>query len=390
MPRYRSALRTWGTFKFLCLAVRRFLFAFALLNNLTSPVFAADPPKCCQVRPSYQLHCKPNEQFRLLAANLADRADALGSLKPKSDTSLLKGKDESTRLETGTRSTMLETGTQSTTLHTGTQSTTLQTGTRSTTLQTGTQSTLIQGNAQNSLLQGGIERQGGPVNILLIMDCSYSMKEKLGGQEQKLEAAKLVLQNALARIPSDVNLGLRVFGQGYMATGFKMIPGIDCRQTALLVPLGQGNRRSIIEKVRNLKPFGMTPLEYALRQAAEDDFVGVQGTKTIILITDGADTCGGDPCRFIQMLPSLGIKIKVDVVGLDLKKDHSARAQLNCITEASGGKYYDVNTAAQLIESVSNSVNKAISGRVIAKPGMSVKNSETPPELQTIQPLIGH
>jgi Ca-activated chloride channel family protein len=311
------------------------------------------------------------------------------SFKTGAQSTSLQTGTQSTSLQTGTQSTTLQTGAQSTTLQTGTQSTSLHTGTQSTTLQTGTQSTLIQGNTQAALIQGGIERQGGPVNILFVLDCSYSMKEKLGGEVQKLEAAKQVLQKALARIPSDVNLGLRVFGQGF-GGGMSMIPGIDCRQSALLVPMGQGNRRSIIEKARNLKPYGLTPLEYALRQAAEDDFAGTQGTKTIILITDGCDTCNGDPCRFIQELPAYGIKIKVDVVGLDMKHDRSGRSQLNCITEGSGGKYYDANTAAELIESISNSVNKAISGRVISKPGMSVKNSETPPELQPIQPFLGH
>lgn len=334
-----------------------------------------------------------------MAASPPVQKDVLSPLKATSDptkidtgvqSSSLQTGTQSTNLQTGAQSTTLQTGTQSTSLRTGTQSTTLQTGTQSTSLQTGTQSTLIQGNTQASLIQGGVERQGGPVNILFVLDCSYSMKEKLGGQIQKLEAAKQVLQNALARIPSDVNLGMRVFGQGFGGGGLSMMPGIDCRQTALLVPMGQGNRRSIIEKARNLKPYGLTPLEYALRQAAEDDFAGVQGTKTIILITDGCDTCNGDPCRFIQELPAYGIKIKVDVVGLELKHDRSARSQLNCISEGSGGKYYDANTAAELIESISNSVNKAISGRVIAKPGMSVKNSETPPELQQIQPFLGH
>jgi len=267
----------------------------------------------------------------------------------------------------------------------GAQSDALHTGTQSTNLQTGTQTDLLQGGTEGSLIQGGVEHQGGPINIIIVLDCSYSMKEKLGGETQKLEAAKQVLQNALARIPSDVNLGLRVFGQGSNAGGFST-PAVDCRQTALLVPLGQGNRRSIIEKVRNLKPFGMTPLEYALRQAAEDDLSTAQGTKIIMLITDGADTCGGNPCGYIHMLPLLGIHIKIDVVGLDLKYDRSARAQLNCISEGTGGKYYDANTSSELIDGISKSVNTALSGRIILKPGTPVKNIETLPELQPIQP----
>ncbi len=233
----------------------------------------------------------------------------------------------------------------------------------------------LQVNAQNSVVEAEVEQTSGPLNIIFLLDCSFSMKEKMSDQVQKIEAAKQVLQNALTRIPGDVNVGLRVFGQ----SGGNSMPGGECLQTALLVPLGQGNRRTIIEQVRNIRAFGMTPLEYALRQTAENDFAGAQGNKVIILISDGADTCGGDPCRLIRMLPAYGIKIKVDVVGLDLKRDHFARAQLNCVAEQSGGKYSDAESATDLIDSVSASVSKAISGRILFKPGTPpVNNMQTP------------
>ncbi len=322
-----------------------------------------------------------------ITMNCAAISVEAATLESNAQSTQLRTGAQSTTLQTGTQSTMLQTGTQSTMLQTGTQSTTLQTGTQSTTLQTGTQTSLIQGGAQGSLIQGNVERLAGPVNILFVLDCSYSMKEKFGGGIQKIESAKQVMQAALSRIPGDVNLGLRVFGQGMGAGGFNSDPGIDCRQTALLVPLGQGNRRSIIEKVRNIKPFGMTPLEYALRQAAEDDLSGAPGTKTLILITDGADTCGGDPCHYIRTLPLLGIHLKVDVVGVDLKHDRLAKAELNCIAEGSGGKYYDVNNAPEMIESVSNSVNQAISGKVLVKPkGLPATNIETLPDIQPVKP----
>jgi len=228
------------------------------------------------------------------------------------------------------------------------------------------------------MIQGGVE-DAGPVNVLIILDASYSMKEKISGMT-KMACATQVLENAVARIPNDVNVGLRVFGQQFEGGA------MDCQSTVLLVPLGTGNRRSIVDQVRQIKPFGVTPLDIALKYAASDDFRGVLGRKRVILITDGMDTCGGDPCRTISSFPAYGIKIKVDVVGVDLKRDQNARRELNCIAEASGGHYYDANTAAQMIDSISASVNQAISGRVIMKTGKE-KNVETPPELQPMQPM---
>ncbi len=168
------------------------------------------------------------------------------------------------------------------------------------------------------MIQGGVE-DAGPVNVLIILDASYSMKEKISGMT-KMACATQVLENAVARIPNDVNVGLRVFGQQFEGGA------MDCQSTVLLVPLGTGNRRSIVDQVRQIKPFGVTPLDIALKYAASDDFRGVIGRKRVILITDGMDTCGGDPCRTISSFPAYGIKIKVDVVGVDLK-ERSKRSQ---------------------------------------------------------------
>ncbi|MBU6451301.1 MAG: VWA domain-containing protein [Cyanobacteria bacterium REEB67] len=274
-------------------------------------------------------------------------------------------------------------------LRSGTDATTMQIGTQNTTLQVGTQNTTLQAGTGSSLLRTGVERQAEQVNILFIVDGSRSMLDDLEHGVQKIDAAKQVLQNALSNIPPDVNLGLRVFGQGYSGAqgGTGMFGGgfgsmaSECRNTALWVPIGKNNRVSIITKVRGLKPYGMTPLAYSIAQAAFSDFRGLQGSKVIILITDGADTCMGDPCKVIrELLPRYGIKIKVDVVGLSLHREPQARNQLNCISENSGGKYYDAKTAADLIDSVSASVSKAIEGRVIIRPSQPVNplNGQTP------------
>lgn len=232
-----------------------------------------------------------------------------------------------------------------------------------------------------SKIEGQVERSAEPINILFLLDCSLSMKEKMKDHTQKMEAAKQVLQRALTRIPGDVNTGLRVFGQGNSRSVFGIFMN-DCEQTALLIPIGQGNRRAIIEQIRGIRAFGMTPLTFALGEAAKNDFAGVQGKKIIILISDGADTCGGDPCRLIRMLPAYGIRIKIDVVGLNLKHDRAARAQLNCVAESSGGKYYDANSVDQFIDGVSDSVNTAITGRVLPKIEMRQIESQENTNLQ--------
>ncbi len=236
----------------------------------------------------------------------------------------------------------------------------------------------LQAGVGGGRVEGGVEQEAGPVNILFVLDASYSMKEKLSG-EMKMSAAKEVLQNALARIPNSVNLGLRVFGQSY-----SNLADIDCRQTSLLVPIGQHNRAAIIKNIRQIEPFGMTPIMFALRMAAEEDFRGIHGPKTVILITDGADTCGGDPCAYLQALKMRGIQMKVDVVGVDLAREKAAREQLKCISAISLGKYYEANSSTELIDGIGKSVDKAISGKVLPR---SVEPPTAPMD-KTIEPQV--
>jgi Mg-chelatase subunit ChlD len=244
----------------------------------------------------------------------------------------------------------------------------LQGGTGNTTLQVGTESTLLQTGTTGALLQAGVEREGAPANVLFLIDSSQSMKEKIKvgaadagrSEEKKMEAAKKVLEQALSRIPNEVNLGLRVFGNGFRGDF------TDCQQSTLLVPIGKNNRRAIIESVRNMAPYGLTPLTYALMQA-EADLRYCNGPKTVILISDGAETCGGDPCAYIDRLSRIGVKMKVDIVGLGLRRDKDAQEQLNCIAQKSGGKYYNADTSADLVDSITNSVKSAISGKVLTK-----------------------
>jgi Ca-activated chloride channel family protein len=259
----------------------------------------------------------------------------------------------------------LQGGTSSTTLQGGTQSTTLTGGTESTLLQGGTESTLLKGGAEGTLLQAGVEHQSLPSNILFMFDSSQSMSEKInmgksGITEPKMEAAKRVLKESLGMIPNDVNVGLRVFGNGYKSDF------TDCQQTTLLVPLGRDNREKIIEASRSMAPRGLTPLTFALMQA-EQDLRYVQGHKTLILISDGVETCGGDPCAYVERLSKIGIKMKIDIVGLGLKGDKAAQDQLNCIAQKSGGKYYDADTSAELVKSIENSVKQALDGKVMTK-----------------------
>lgn len=326
------------------LSIASLTLGFSLLLVSTQPAFSADPCPTC-----------------------VHHDGKTGALIPKEAPT-----SDDPSATSGGADNALYGGTETTTLKTGTQGTLLRTGTEGTLLRTGTDGALLQTGTQNTMIQAGIEHQAQPLNIEILIDCSQSMKEGLGGplspgHEEKMNAAKKVLEQTMQNIPSDVNVGLRVFGQS-----FTNDPYVDCQQTALLVPIGVHNRRTIVERVSQIRPFGLTPLTYALREAG-NDLMEANGLKQIILISDGAETCGQDPCAMVRYLTSHGINMKIDIVALGIKRsDFNARDQLNCIANSTGGKYYDANTTAELVDSIRQAVKQAVgeskvSGKVLTK-----------------------
>ncbi|MBS2004273.1 MAG: VWA domain-containing protein [Cyanobacteria bacterium SZAS LIN-5] len=304
------------------------------------------------------------------------RRDPYGNpLPPEEQPRKIQGGAQSTTLQSGTNSTTLQTGTNSTTLQTGTNSTLLETGTKSTLLNLGTNATKLETGTAGTLLQTGIERKIEPQNVLVLLDCSSTMKLSFDGSQnapdERLIAAKAALKHILQSTPPDVRIGLRVFGNRQYRND-----GMDCNQSFLLEPIGLHNRGEMMAKAEILKASGLTPLEYALRQAPSD-FEGLEGTRHIILISDGADTCKKDPCATIRKLRELGFKMRVDVIGVDKKAKAAEGWQLQCIAQESGGKYFEAETAAKMADAVGQSMLEAISrnaadqkvaGQVVPKP----------------------
>ena len=103
-----------------------------------------------------------------------------------------------------------------------------------------------------------------------------------------------------------------------------------------------------MKTVGGLRPTGKTPLTAAVRQAAAE--LGRQDRPaTVILFSDGIETCNADPCALGAELQKSGVKLTVDVVGLDVK---ASELQLACLPQATGGLFLTADSAAQLDEAL--------------------------------------
>jgi Ca-activated chloride channel family protein len=206
-----------------------------------------------------------------------------------------------------------------------------------------------------------------PGKLMLVLDSSGSMKEKVGGTT-KIAAAKDALGAVIDKLPAKQEVGLRVYG----AKVFSAKDKGACTDSQRAVDLGTDNRAKLKGAVATYKPYGETPTGYALQQAGED--LGTDGQRTIVLVSDGESTCDPDPCMVAKALAKDGISLRIDVVGLDVSG--KAREQLKCVAKSGKGTYYDANNAKSLIDTLTVTSTRA--SRPFDLTGQPVKGAADP------------
>ncbi len=183
-------------------------------------------------------------------------------------------------------------------------------------------------------LTGGSAAEG----LLIVLDHTGSMAEIVGG-ERKLDVAKDVVADLVGDLPNGAKVGLREFA--------------GCGRSTLLVPIEPLTDPAEFEaKVRTLNASGSTPIEYTLRQIP-GDFSATAGTKLVLLITDGMETCKGDPVKAAQDLLAAGYDLRINIVGFDISRVSSARDQLMQIAQATGGVFLEATSREELRQALS-------------------------------------
>lgn len=198
--------------------------------------------------------------------------------------------------------------------------------------------------------------------ILFIIDFSNSMNERIGSRS-KLDIALSTMREILQMIPSNTQVGLRVYGH---RNGFT--PKQSCTASQLIAPIQSNNAQNIYARLNSVRAVGWTPITYSLKQAAYFDMADSSVRNRIILISDGGENCDESPCDFIIQLMKYRDDIRVDVVALAIG-DREANNQLKCVALVTSGKFYNANTAAELKNSLQDSLNlqKEVQGMIISK-----------------------
>ncbi|MEV6759233.1 VWA domain-containing protein [Streptomyces sp. NPDC051105] len=189
--------------------------------------------------------------------------------------------------------------------------------------------------------------------VELVLDVSGSMRASDIDGGTRMAAAKQAFNEVLDATPEGVQLGIRTLGANYAGNDKKT----GCKDTAQLYPVSTLDRTEAKTAVATLTPTGWTPIGPALLKAA-DDLEGGTGTRRIVLISDGEDTCQPlDPCEVAREIAAKGVGLTIDTLGL--VPDAKTRDQLSCIADATGGTYTSVQHKEELTDRVGQLVHRA-------------------------------
>jgi hypothetical protein len=188
-------------------------------------------------------------------------------------------------------------------------------------------------------LDRAAEKEAGK-SVEIIMDASNSMWGQIGG-EAKITIARKVLAETIGGLPDTMNVGLRVYGHRYALNDPKA-----CADTELLVPIGPVDKKGLVDTVNRIQLKGKTPLVMSVLEAVKDFEKVPNGS--IVLVTDGIESCGGDIASIAPAIKKAGLELQVHIVGFDIK-EKQARAELESIARSTGGRYIDARNADELM-----------------------------------------
>ncbi|MBX9777507.1 MAG: VWA domain-containing protein [Xanthobacteraceae bacterium] len=195
-------------------------------------------------------------------------------------------------------------------------------------------------------------------SVLLILDASGSMNARLPNGETRFEVARRAVKGVASFVPAKAQVALRLYGAQSPARAK------NCQDSALAVRFGaaEANGNAITSAVDSAKAQGFTPIAFSLQQAASD-FPGDVQRRVIVLVSDGKETCQGDPVVTARALAAQ--KITVHTVGFVV--DTAARGQLQNIARITGGTYFDAPVGPELPDTLKKALN-ACAQRVAAAP----------------------
>jgi len=174
---------------------------------------------------------------------------------------------------------------------------------------------------------------------ILVLDASGSMWGKIE-EKHKIEIAREVVEQTVGQWDKNTELGLIAYGHN--AKG-------DCNDIETLIAPGPVNADEFNVKTKTLNPTGMTPLTAAVIKAAEE-LKYKENKATVILVSDGKETCDLDPCAIGRKLETTGVDFTAHIIGFDVPEEDIAGLQ--CLADETGGMFIEASDTGELMDAM--------------------------------------
>lgn len=194
-----------------------------------------------------------------------------------------------------------------------------------------------------------------PNDLILILDASNSMWGQIDG-ENKIVIARRAVGELIDGLPDDSRTGLVAYG--HRREG-------DCNDIETLQAVGPLDKDALKSTINGVMPKGRTPITASLDAA----FGLIEGDRqtSVILVSDGLETCSRDPCEAVRTARKSGLPFVLHVVGFDVAGEDTTR--LECAAQAGGGVFLGVENAEQLSAALESAYEKPVTpdGRLVVR-----------------------
>lgn len=182
------------------------------------------------------------------------------------------------------------------------------------------------------------------LNVQVLFDSSGSMRGEVDGGA-KIDLAKTAVEEFVAELPDEANVSLRVYG--HAGSNQSEDKAESCSTTEDVYPLGPLDEEAFGEALDAFEPTGFTPIALAIEEAMEDLNRQALGAASVVyVVSDGEETCDGDPVAAAQKLAESDAEAVVNIIGFDVSDDE--QQQLKDIAEAGNGQYFGADSGNEL------------------------------------------
>lgn len=184
-----------------------------------------------------------------------------------------------------------------------------------------------------------------PIHVEIVLDASGSMAKEIGGQTM-MDIAKTSIAEVLNHLPKNAKVGLRVFG--HLGNNTDTGRTESCAANELIYPIETLNAEGIIKALAPVEPTGWTSIADSIKNGGDDlsQFKDENVLNILYIITDGIETCGGDPVEAARALQNNGTDIVLGIIGFNVNATQDAL--LKKIAEAGHGYYANAGDAGTL------------------------------------------